>query len=91
MKIPKKVSFFEKSLAIFELLHYNEYIPNMAALMKEVFMIKQSNYNVGIYIRLSQEDMRSGESLSIENQRKMLTEYVSRQQGWNLVDIYVDM
>lgn len=31
-------------------------------------MTKQSNYNVGIYVRLSQEDERAGESLSIENQ-----------------------
>lgn len=31
-------------------------------------MPKQTNYNVGIYVRLSQEDMRTGESLSIENQ-----------------------
>ena len=53
-------------------------------------MIKQSNYNVGIYVRLSKDDERAGESLSIENQKKMLTEYVSKQDGWNLVDIYVD-
>ena len=53
-------------------------------------MTKQSSYNVGIYVRLSQEDERSGESLSIENQKKMLTEYVRKQGGWNLVDIYVD-
>lgn len=53
-------------------------------------MTKQSNYNVGIYVRLSQEDERSGESLSIENQKKMLTEYVSKQDGWNLIDIYID-
>jgi len=45
---------------------------------------------VGIYVRLSQEDMREGESLSIENQKKMLTDYVSQQAGWNLVGIYED-
>lgn len=39
-------------------------------------MAKQTTYNVGIYVRLSQEDERAGESLSIENQKKMLTEYV---------------
>ena len=39
-------------------------------------MTRQSTYNVGIYVRLSQEDMREGESLSIENQKKMLTDYV---------------
>ena len=46
-------------------------------------MTKQSHYNVGIYVRLSQEDERAGESISIENQKKMLTEYVSKQTGWN--------
>ena len=53
-------------------------------------MTRQSTYNVGIYVRLSQEDMREGESLSIENQKKMLTDYVSQQAGWNLVGIYED-
>jgi len=51
---------------------------------------RNSSYNVGIYVRLSQEDMREGESLSIENQKKMLTDYVSQQAGWNLVVIYED-
>ena len=53
-------------------------------------MGRNSSYNVGIYVRLSQEDMREGESLSIENQKKMLTDYVSQQAGWNLVGIYED-
>jgi len=45
--------------------------------------------NVGIYCRLSQEDMRSGESVSIENQKEMLTKYVTEKK-WNLVDVYSD-
>lgn len=52
-------------------------------------MAKQTIYNAGIYVRLSQEDMRAGESLSIENQKLILTKYV-KEQGWNLVDTYVD-
>ena len=52
-------------------------------------MAKQTIYNAGIYVRLSQEDMRAGESLSIEHQKLILTKYV-REQGWNLVDTYVD-
>ena len=52
-------------------------------------MSKQTIYNAGIYVRLSQEDMRAGESLSIENQKLILTKYVS-EQGWNLENIYVD-
>ncbi|MCM1271598.1 MAG: recombinase family protein [Ruminococcus flavefaciens] len=50
---------------------------------------KQTNYSVGIYMRLSKDDERNGESLFIENQRKMLTDYVS-EQGWTIYDEYVD-
>ncbi|MCM1530178.1 MAG: recombinase family protein [Alistipes sp.] len=50
---------------------------------------KQQNYSVGVYMRLSKDDERNGESLSIENQRKMLTDYVS-EQGWTIYDEYVD-
>ena len=46
-------------------------------------MAKQTIYNAGIYVRLSQEDMRAGESLSIENQKLILAKYV-KEQGWNL-------
>ena len=53
-------------------------------------MTKQSHYNVGIYVRLSKDDEREGESLSIENQKKMLTEYIRQQAGWNLVEICED-
>ena len=52
-------------------------------------MAKQTTYNAGIYVRLSKDDERAGESLSIENQKLILTKYVA-EQGWNLVDIYVD-
>lgn len=41
-------------------------------------------YNAGIYIRLSRGDERAGESMSIENQKEMLSRYVY-EQGWNLV------
>lgn len=46
-------------------------------------------YRVGEYLRLSRDDERDGESLSIENQRAILTNYV-REQGWELVDTYID-
>lgn len=52
-------------------------------------MAKQTVNNVGIYLRLSQEDMRDGDSLSIENQKMMLTKFVN-EKGWNLVSEYVD-
>ena len=50
---------------------------------------KQTEYKVGMYLRLSNEDERAGESLSIENQRKILSNYIS-EQGWTLYDEYVD-
>lgn len=50
---------------------------------------KQQLNNVGIYLRLSKDDEKAGESISIDNQRKILQKYIS-EQGWNLVDEYVD-
>ena len=44
-----------------------------------------TTYNVGIYCRLSNDDERDGESVSIENQKLLLQNYV-RQRGWNEVD-----
>ncbi|MBS5658706.1 MAG: recombinase family protein [Oscillibacter sp.] len=49
----------------------------------------QENYIVGIYARLSRDDERAGESVSIENQKEMLSRYV-REQGWMLYDYYCD-
>ena len=49
----------------------------------------QTTYNVGIYTRLSRDDERAGESVSIENQKELLSRYV-HEQGWNLVSTYVD-
>lgn len=46
-------------------------------------------YNTAIYVRLSREDERSTESESIANQKDYLMGYVL-EQGWNLVDIFVD-
>ena len=52
---------------------------------------KQNNkdYIVGMYVRLSRDDERTGESLSIENQKAILNEYIEKQ-GFTLYDIYVD-
>ena len=50
---------------------------------------KQDNYIAGIYVRLSKDDERAGESLSIENQKLLLTQY-AREQGWVIHDIYAD-
>ena len=52
-------------------------------------MIAQRTYQVGIYARLSRDDERFGESVSIENQKLMLAQYCE-QQGWTIADYYVD-
>ena len=52
-------------------------------------MVKHKQYKVGIYVRLSKEDSRSGESISIENQKLMLTKHVN-EMGWELREIYQD-
>ena len=49
----------------------------------------EKTYNVGIYCRLSNDDERDGESVSIENQKLLLQRYV-RERGWNEVDCYCD-
>lgn len=50
---------------------------------------QNKNYIVGIYARLSRDDGQDSESVSIENQRLILTKYVG-EQGWQLHDVYVD-
>lgn len=52
-------------------------------------MAKHKIYKVGIYARLSKENARDEESLSIENQKFILTKHV-RDNGWELVEIYCD-
>lgn len=52
-------------------------------------MREQQNYQAAIYCRLSSEDGPDHESMSIGNQKAMLTEYVTKQ-GWEIVDTYVD-
>lgn len=49
----------------------------------------EKTYNVGIYCRLSNDDERDGESVSIENQKLLLQNYV-RQMGWNEYHTYCD-
>ena len=44
---------------------------------------------VGIYCRLSRDDERAGESVSIENQKELLTRY-AQEQGWTVTSYYLD-
>ena len=50
---------------------------------------RNKNYIAGIYLRLSRDDERAGESLSIENQKILVTKYV-KEKGWEIKDVYVD-
>ena len=52
-------------------------------------MKSEQEIKVGIYARLSRDDERSGESLSIENQKLILEKYVL-EKGWNLIGTYID-
>ncbi|EOS76387.1 hypothetical protein C819_01644 [Lachnospiraceae bacterium 10-1] len=49
-------------------------------------MREQQNYRAAIYCRLSSEDGADHESMSIGNQRALLTEYVQKQ-GCGLMSI----
>jgi DNA invertase Pin-like site-specific DNA recombinase len=52
-------------------------------------MSEQKLNNVGIYLRLSKDDERLGESLSIDNQRLILGKYVT-EHGGKIIDEYID-
>lgn len=52
-------------------------------------MIGSETYKVGIYLRLSREDERQGESGSITNQRDIILKYI-RENNLIYVDEYVD-
>ena len=51
--------------------------------------MKQKNYIAGLYLRLSQEDERQGESVSIDNQRTILRKY-AKDKGFEIHDEYID-
>ena len=50
---------------------------------------RNKNYIAGIYLRLSRDNERAGESLSIENQKILVTKYVL-DKGWEIKDAYID-
>lgn len=52
-------------------------------------MQEKNIYNAAVYARLSKEDARVGDSVSIESQVDMLTKYVA-DKGWNHVATYKD-
>ena len=52
-------------------------------------MVTDTTYKVGIYLRLSREDERLGESGSISTQRDLLLNYI-RDNDLLFVDEYID-
>ena len=52
-------------------------------------MKSKQTETVGLYLRLSNDDERSGESLSIENQRNILRKFVG-EKDWKVYDEYID-
>lgn len=60
--------------------------------MQELYnknILNDTIFKAAIYVRLSREDEKNGQSESIENQIKYLKPIV-KQNGWALVDIYKD-
>ena len=77
-------------MAFFGIIEPTNPVPTVAPSKEEMNKMGATNKKItALYCRLSQEDERQGESLSIENQKRILTSYVT-EQGWNIVDIYVD-
>ena len=51
--------------------------------------MKQKHYIAGLYYRLSQEDERQGESVSIDNQRAILRKH-AEEHGFEIHGEYID-
>ena len=51
--------------------------------------MKQKTYIAGLYYRLSQEDERQGESVSIDNQRAILRKH-AEEHGFEIHGEYID-
>ena len=53
-------------------------------------MLNQNRLNkIGLYMRLSRDDDKAGESMSIDNQRIILQRYAA-ECGGEIVDEYID-
>lgn len=55
----------------------------------EIRRLQEKLNTVAIYCRLSKDDGSSNDSISIQNQKDVLTEYVQKQ-GWHIYDYYID-
>ena len=52
--------------------------------------MKQPQYNTALYMRLSRDDESFGDSVSIETQRTVLTQYVREHPEFHVVSEFVD-
>ena len=52
-------------------------------------MDRKESYNVGVYCRLSKDDIGNGDSSSILSQKCMLENYV-HENGWVVFNCYID-
>ena len=50
---------------------------------------EQTIYSAAVYCRLSKDDEQAGESVSIETQKMMLTDYC-HERGFSIYEIYAD-
>ena len=57
--------------------------------MKRKMSKQKNNKRAGLYCRLSKDDERTGESLSIENQKRILEKY-ALDNGFEIIDTYID-
>ncbi|MBQ9124910.1 MAG: recombinase family protein [Acholeplasmatales bacterium] len=57
--------------------------------MIEIGSLQNKLNNVAIYCRLSKDDGTSNDSISIQNQKDVLTEYAI-DNGWHIYDYYID-
>ena len=51
--------------------------------------MQKNDYHVGLYLRLSKDDMQQGESMSISTQRAILTDYCAKHQ-LSICKVYTD-
>lgn len=47
-------------------------------------------YNIGAYIRISNEENDKLKSNSINNQKELINEYIAKHQDLNLIEYYID-
>ncbi len=50
---------------------------------------EQTIYSAAVYCRLSKDDEQAGESVSIETQKMMLTDFC-HERGFSIYEIYAD-